>query len=240
MSNKIPFAKCMSLFYDFIAMIISFVRSGESEDEVLNRHQRDSTQLSLLGEKEVLLLSRNLMFQKFDYVLSSPLERAKQTVEILAGASSEIIFDQNLSEIREPSELVGELKNDPAFATTRYLLKSKWSYPAWRFSDEENFQDVKRRAESVIKNLIKNYDSSVNQENKKLLIVSHERFLTMLFLVMTLGKSVTAKEYQQFILTTALPHSSLTICTYVNSTWKMNVFADLKHLEKNDEYLPYL
>lgn len=214
-------------------MIVYFVRSGESQDDQHNLFQHPSSPLSALGEQEVALLAKHFVDHEFDAVLSSPLLRARQTAEMLVSDPHTIVYDKELSEIRHPSELVGEKKDDPAFATTRYLLKSKWSYPAWHYSDEENFQDVKRRAERVLKQLITSHE-------EKLLVVSHGHFLTMLFLVMALGKEVTADEYRHFDTFTQMSHAGVTECVYENKVWKMKLWSDTEHLESDRETTSYI
>lgn len=204
-------------------MIIYFVRAGESQDDHHGFYQRPTSPLSGLGEKEVELLARHIVHHQFEAVLSSPLKRAQQTAEMLVTNPDTIIYDKDLSEIRQPTELQGERVDDPAFATTRYLLDSKWSYPAWHYSDEENFQDVKWRAERVIKQL-------VTSQEESLLVISHGHFLTMLFLVMALGKNVTPEEYFHFDTFTQMQHGGVTECEYNQGIWKMKLWSDTTHL----------
>lgn len=206
-------------------MTVYFVRTGESQDDHHGLYQRPSSPLSVLGEKEVELLARHVVHHQFEAVLSSPLKRAQQTAEMLVSDPERIVYDKDLSEIRQPSELAGERVDDPAFATTRYLLDSKWSYPAWHYSDEENFQDVKYRAERVVKQLITSQEES-------LLVISHGHFLTMLFLVMALGKLVTPSEYLHFDTFTQMLHAGITECVYSHGVWKMKLWSDTTHLDK--------
>lgn len=205
-------------------MDVYFIRTGESQDDFDELHQRPSSPLSPIGEQEVALLARELVHHHFDAVLSSPLERAKQTAQILIPKTQSIVYDPSLVEIKEPSELEGEKKDDPAFATTRYLLESKWSYPAWHYSDEENFTDVKRRASLFLKNLATSKEESI-------LVISHGHFLTMLFLVMALGKLVTPEEYLHFDTFAQMSHGGITHCLYGNGVWKMHTWSDTVHLE---------
>lgn len=205
-------------------MTIYFVRTGESQDDHDGLYQRPSSPLSELGEHEVTLLARHLVHHQFDAVLASSLYRAKQTVEMLVPDPQMIVYTNELAEIRQPTELLGERKDDPAFATTRYLLESKWSYPAWHYSDEENFQDARRRAERMIKEI-------VSSQEESLLVVSHGHFLTMLFLVMALGKIATPDEYKHFDTFTQMDHAGMTECIYDKGVWKMRLWSDTSHLE---------
>ena len=93
-------------------MDVYFIRTGESQDDFDELHQRPSSPLSPIGEQEVALVARELVHHQFDAVLSSPLERAKQTAQILISNTQAVVYDPSLVEIKEPSELEGEKKDD--------------------------------------------------------------------------------------------------------------------------------
>ena len=211
------------ILYTDAIMHVYFIRTGESEDDLSERYQRQESPLSEEGEIQRELLARHLVHIRFDAILSSPLLRAKQTVEILTPSVQDVVYDPLLTEIKQPSELVGERIDDPAFSTTRYMLETKWSYPAWHYSDEENFSDVKKRALRVLKSLSK-------RDEEHILIVSHGHFLTMLFLMMTFGKILTVEEYRRFDTFAQMTHAGVTECELVKGVWKMRVWNDTSHL----------
>ncbi len=204
-------------------MKVTFVRTGESEDDLSEKYQRPESPLSEEGEVQRELLARHLVHIRFDVIFSSPLLRAKQSVEILTPSTQEVIYDPEFSEIKQPSELVGERLDDPAFSATRYMLETKWSYPAWHYSDEENFSDVKKRALRVLKMIAK-------RNEEQILVISHGHFLTMLFLMMTFGKMLTVEEYRRFDTFAQMAHAGVTECELVKGIWKMRVWNDTSHL----------
>ena len=126
---------------------VYFVKHGESEDDAQELHQRFETPLSDNGQHEVALLAGRFSHTPFDIVLSSPLIRAQETAEAIATISGKKVeVDDIFAEIRKPSQLLGQKRDDPQFNPLKAVLSEKWSYPAWHYSDEENFRDVKRRA----------------------------------------------------------------------------------------------
>lgn len=135
-------------------MLIYMVRHGETAlnvqgimqgwlDEPLNKAGRDLAALTGQGMRGI----------HFDACISSPLKRAKETVEIIlreSGNDIEVTTDDRIKEInfgdfeRKPMSEMGEAGR--LFATNPFLHKG--------FPNGEQIQDVIRRTQDFLKELI--------------------------------------------------------------------------------------
>jgi len=137
--------------------------------------------LTKKGREQILKAAKKLKKEKIDLIISSDLLRAKQTAEILSKELKvKVIFDKRLRDIK-----AGVFEGRP--------LKEYFSF--WKSYQErfqkasrggENYNQVKMRIYNFFKELEKKYSG------KTILIVSHERPLTMLEGAI---KGYTVKEY---------------------------------------------
>ncbi len=203
---------------------IYFVQHGESQDDLDLIEPRSDTPLSEMGRDQATLLAGRFSHTPFDIVISSPLERAKETAEFIALASGKnIVYEDTLQEIKSPSVLEGVSQINSDFDSIRDVLYEKWHLPAWHYQDEENFTDAKKRALTALRVL-------QERPEQRIVVVSHMHFLTMLFLVMALGKLVTAEEYQTFDAFSYLDSTAITLCELTDKGWKMRTWNDITHL----------
>lgn len=206
-------------------MKIYFVRHGESEDDLADIHQQQDSPLSDLGRHQAVAVSHFFQSVPFDVLLTSPLLRARQTAEQIAKHTDvDLEEEELLAEVRRPSELLGNKRTDPAFDSLRKLLKEKWTYPAWHYSDEENFHEVKRRAKELLRVLS-------SRKEQTIVAVTHGHFLTMVFLVMVFGKEVNPYEYEMFDQFAHMDNAAVTMCELLESKkWKMRMWNEQQHL----------
>ncbi len=207
-------------------MKVYFVTHGESQDYCDNVYERPESPLTDDGYQDILILAEKFSKISFDVIISSPLERAIETAEEIAKLSNKKVeINELFTEVRLPKELEGRSIDDPKIKNIQKLLLAKWSYPAWHYSDEENFIDVKKRAINAL--------SYLNQRQEKdIVVVTHSHFLTMVFLVMALGKYVTAEEYSRFDTFSQMDHASISLCELTSKGWKMQIWNESFHLIK--------
>ncbi|MEK7569297.1 MAG: class I tRNA ligase family protein [Patescibacteria group bacterium] len=128
--------------------------------------------LTQKGEKQVINSAEKLKKHSIDFIIASPLERTRQSAEIvrkeLKLSESAVVYDERLREIG-----FGNLEGRP--------IKEYWaafSNPSNRFREAapggESLYDVKMRVGKFLKEIEKTY------KNKKILIVAHEDSLWML------------------------------------------------------------
>jgi broad specificity phosphatase PhoE len=203
---------------------VYFVKHAESEDDHNEIHMRSDTPLSEEGREQASLLAGRFSHTPFDLLIASPLERSKETAEFIGLASSKNIrFEDIFNEIKEPTVLEESTQEDSNFDSIRGVLQEKWHLPAWHYSDEENFTDARMRGKRALKMLEEIQSESV-------VVVTHGHFLTMLFLVMALGKMVTADEFITFDTFSHTDNTGISLCELTDKGWKMRTWNDITHI----------
>jgi len=153
-------------------MKLYLVRHGNT-DSLDNRiYQSLNTPLNDQGIKQAKALAKRLKDENFDLIISSSLTRAKQTAEIIGKEFEE---SDLFVERKRPSEIVGKSKNDPEVKAIRNKIEESYiTDQTWRYSNEENFEDLKLRGERALEFLL-----AKNKE--KILVITHEAFIGVLF-----------------------------------------------------------
>lgn len=157
------------------------MRHGEAESNVLNLISADPLKPDHLTDKgrqmindEVEKVTREQKIKKIDLIVSSDFVRTKETANAVAEKlglrSDQIIFDQRLREIN-PGSFSGRSWSDYNLAFGSRLNRL-YEHP---IADGENYNDVRRRITSVIRELDLQY------KNKNILIISHGLPLYMLW-----------------------------------------------------------
>lgn len=141
-----------------------------------------------------------------DIIVSSPYERAKETASIInEHLNKEMIFSELLRERKPPTEYIGVLTNDAEYMQVNAHMREKRAVdPAWRYSDEDTFDDLKTRAIELL-----SYLEGLGKEN--ILAVTHGGFLRMIAAVMVIGKDLTYAEYVRFFRVLRTKNTGITL-----------------------------
>ena len=111
-----------------------------------------------------------------DVILSSPEERAKKTAEIIGKYTNiPIELSDLLVEFIKPSVIIKKLKKDPKVKEIKKLLKDNFHVSGWKHSDEENFEDFKKRAVALLNYLL-------TRKEQNIVIATHGIFMRMLII----------------------------------------------------------
>jgi isoleucyl-tRNA synthetase len=150
-----------------------FFRHGHSLRQVKNLAsswpEKAKFPLTKEGKAEVLKQAKKLKKEKISLIFSSDLLRTKETAEIISKETgAKIIFDKRLREVN-----VGIFNNKDAKLVWQYLSKEKNPYET-KIPKGESFLAVRKR----VYNFLKATDQK--EQNKNILIVSHEFPLSML------------------------------------------------------------
>lgn len=139
-------------------MKIYIVRHGQVLHNALKQYNVADEDLTDLGIKQAKELRDKIKNMKFDIIISSPLNRAKHTAEII-NRNNKIIYDDR---IRERS--CGDLSGKPLEITNR---EEYWNYyTTIQYGTSENIQDFFKRVYHFLDELkTKDYES--------VLIVAH-------------------------------------------------------------------
>lgn len=143
-------------------MQLYFVRHGQTDWNIQNRLQGSSDiPLNSKGIKQAHILSDKLHSTHFDYIISSPLNRALLTANI-------INEHRNIPLLQDASLLERSFGCLEGINGNEYDKKLFWDYSKnYKYKDVECVQDFFARIYTYLDNLIKTYPK------KTLLLVSH-------------------------------------------------------------------
>jgi broad specificity phosphatase PhoE len=213
-------------------MKIYFVRHGESEGNVGPFVQGPEEPLTDEGKKQAEVVSRRFLSIPIDVILASPEVRAKTTAEIIAGVINKPLdFSNLLVEFIKPSVIVKKPKKDPEVKEIKKLIKENFHVSGWKHSDEENFEDLRKRASDLLKSLLL-------RKEENILIVTHGIFMRMIIAVAIMGENLTSHEYWKIFISLALDNTGITVLKSNNteeyadaSPWELITWNDHTHLE---------
>lgn len=185
------------------------IRHGES---VLNskhiRQGRDGS-LSELGMQQAEQTGERLANYKFDVMLVSPFQRTVETANIIAKhlkkLRSPIEYIELLAERRNPSEIINQSSELPEIKKIIDIIDKSFHSDDYRYSDEENFTDLRDRAKKLLHYLN-------HRPEEKFLIVTHSIFLKMIAAVIIAGPELTAEKYNLMSVLNTSSNASITVC----------------------------
>lgn len=143
-------------------MEIIFVRHGQTDWNLQHKIQgRTDIELNQIGINQAIETAEKLKFTDIDLIISSPLKRALQTAEIIAGERNiPIITDERIAE-----RCFGEFER---MMDTAFDEKEFWSYSKnKKYEKAECIKDFFHRIYGFIDELKEKY------EYKRILIASH-------------------------------------------------------------------
>jgi len=207
-------------------MKVYFVRHAESEANKANVHQSSDIKLSRVGIKQAKILAERMKKLDIDFIYSSDYARAKQTAEIIAsGLDKPIEYWSNLREVRNPSEIMGLKHQDQLSLKIRERIRKNFHKGNWKYSDEENFNDLKNRGEKVLNHLLKKH------KGQNVVCISHGTILTFFLALMIFVDELTPELYLKFRYHFWTENTGITICEYTDEYgWGILTFNDIAHL----------
>jgi broad specificity phosphatase PhoE len=132
-----------------------------------------------------------------------------------------------LVERRRPSEQLGLPKDDPEALRIGQVMKDNFHVAGFRFSDEENFEDLKARAERTLACLQQRPEDNV-------LVVTHGYFMRFLLAYALCGRALTAHTARVFADGFHMENTGITILCFDEknkySKWWLWVWNDHAHL----------
>ncbi len=144
-------------------MKIYYVRHGQTDFNLMKKMQGGGTEKDLneTGINQAQETKKNLENIKFDVILCSPMNRAKQTAQIIDnGRNLPIITDERIRE-RKLGEYEGHIVTDE-------IEKRIWNYDLnYNIPNGENLHDFEKRIIEFLKEAKQKYNE------KTVLIVAH-------------------------------------------------------------------
>ena len=207
--------------------LIYFVRHGESKLNALGIRQGTEGPLSEKGRAQVANTAKRFPKKKGkpEIIVASPYERTAETASIIAKElGMKIEYCDLLVERRNPSEIVGHHQDEPDVRRITDLIDKSFHEDGLRYSDEENFSDLKTRARKLLSYI-------TGRKEKHLIMVTHGIFLKMVVAYMLHGEKLTASEYAKLSYFNSLDNASMTIVKYLphwfrDDEWQVLVWND--------------
>jgi len=203
---------------------IYFVRHGESEGNAGPMRQSLDCPLTERGREQAEFVAARVTKIPFELLVSSTLERAKETagtIHIKTGAN--IVYSDLFVERRRPSITYGIEKSDPVGLEADREVAKHFTDPGYRHSDEENFDDLKARAENALSFLLSRPEQSI-------VVVTHGFFLRILAAVAVFGPELTSYECGQFIRALRMENTGLSVMEHSDEGWTLPIWNDHAHL----------
>lgn len=218
-------------------MKLYLARHGESQGNQQKIHQGEDTPLSDIGLSQAKILAHRFKKIEIDIILSSSFKRAHQTAEEIAkAAKTQIETSPLFREYEWPPEMLGLDFNDPKAKTIRKKVFANIDDKNWRYSTEETFFELQKRANQARKFL-------ENRSEENILLVSHAFFIAV-FISETIFKGAVQKpsKFINYFRSINLLNTGLSVLDYKVQApefqegltdfngWRLQTFNDLAHL----------
>ncbi|MDO8487774.1 MAG: histidine phosphatase family protein [bacterium] len=206
-------------------MKVYFVRHGESEYNVAERHQHAAVPLSANGKQQAEIVAERFTKIPVDTIISSNYLRALDTAKTIGakiGKTVEVI--SLFRERKRPNEIEGlSIKSNKAGQVIEQILEN-WHNHDWHYSNEENFLDLKNRAQEIIDYL------EARTENE-ILVVTHGGILRVVVLLILLGDQLNSHTFQASFEVLEMANTGITICEKkAGRPWRVLCWSDFAHL----------
>lgn len=208
--------------------LIYFVRHGETILNAQNIRQGAEGGLTELGRKQALDTAKRFPKQKGrpEVIISSPYQRTKETAEIISKELGlPVEYSDLLVERRNPTEIIGHEGDELEVRHIVDRIDKSYHADDLRYSDEENFVDLKQRAKKLL-------DFIAERPEKRIIMVTHGIFLKMVASYMIHGDKLTASLYNTLSVYNPINNASMAISSYQShwfkkDEWKILVWNDL-------------
>jgi len=201
-------------------MIIYFVRHGSTDSLEKKISQPNDEPLNQRGLDQAKELGKRFAKTQLDLIVSSSHLRAVQTAKAI---NNDFQISRLFVEIRKPSEVIGRSKEDEDVKAILQKISDMYAAdPNWHYSDEENFEDLRKRGVEALEFL-----KGLNREN--ILVVSHGHFIALLAGLMMFGEDYSVDISLKLKNFLRLGNTGISIVTYEDGKWKLQCWNDTAH-----------
>ena len=209
--------------------IVYFVRHGQSEGNATPVFQSPDSPLSVVGVQQTVHIAERACGLSFETLISSPLERTKQTAMAIAERTGKTIeYSDLFAERVKPTYI-----NDKPYTDKKAnALWREWEESVRtsgvRVEDGENFDDLNERAKLAIDFLSKRAEQS-------LLVVTHGYFLRIIVARVLLRDLLTDTLFRSIQGSLkGMKNTGLTVLKYCDTQegmrWRLWIYNDHTHL----------
>ena len=187
---------------------VYFIRHGESELNIGRIRQGPEGNLSERGRAQARATGLRFRTIPVNAIIASPYPRAQETAEIIAKEiGKEVITSELFIERRNPSEIVGKWADDVEVRKIVDFIDKSFHQDNVRYSDEENFVDLRDRAKKAL-------DFLEQRPEKNILVVTHSIFMVMLAAYLVSREKLTAEEFVTRGAFNPIGNTGITFATY--------------------------
>lgn len=205
---------------------IYFVRHGSTYGVENEIYQSFNTPLSETGRQQAIKSAQYFKDIQPDAIIASTMTRASETAEIIkniAKLNATIQYTDLYHEVHRPSEVREKSKFDPEVVEIIRKTRENFTNKDWKYSDEENFFDLKNRALEALQ-----YTTS--QDGDVLLVTTHATFLKIVLAVIVFGNDLTPDTLSRFKDIFWVENTSISKVTFKDSRWRVISWNDHGHL----------
>lgn len=201
-------------------MKVYFVRHGSTDSLEKKISQPNNEPLNERGINQANELGKRFANTKIDLVISSPHLRAVQTAKAI---KEDVQVSDLFAEVRKPKVVIGKSKENEEIKVILNKIGEMYLVdPSWHYSDEENFEDLKKRGLEALEFL-----KGLNKE--KVLVVSHGHFIALLAGLMLFGENFLVEISLKLKSFLRLSNTGVCIFTYEDERWKLQCWNDTSH-----------
>ncbi len=185
-----------------------FVRHGETILNQQHIRQGEDGGLSENGKRQAEEVGAYLKRFSINRIISSDYPRARETAEIInKNLKVHIIYSQLLAERRNPKEIIGKHTNDQEVNRVVDQMDLAYHEDDYRFSDEESFMDLKKRARKCL-NLL------ARQGTRETVVITHHVFLKMLIAYLLYRERLHAEDFTKLSFFNVSDNAGITVCEF--------------------------
>ncbi len=200
------------LVYYFRTKQFFFIRHGSTVLNEMHIKQGIEGRLSEKGIAQTKQMGKYLANFRIKKILASPFKRTSETAEIIQKyLKVPIEYSPLLQERRNPSEILGKEKYDSEVKKVVGAIELSYHNDGFRYSDEENFNDLKERSKKCLNFLERQWPS-------RICVVTHSSFLKILLSYILYRKDLHVSEYVKLNFFNEVDSGKVTVCEY--SPWK--------------------
>ncbi len=205
---------------------ILLIRHGESQGNANAVYQNPDSPLTASGRNQSLRVAARLAKDEpYHALVSSTLRRARETAEIigeklgLSPATSDLFVER-----RKPSAHIGLGKVSPEMLAISKTIHENFR-EGFRFSDEENFDDLKSRAGRALAHL-------AALPCERILVATHGVFMRCMAAHATFGQAISGREMGEFMRAFRTDNGGIATLEYDESRanpWLIRSWNDRAH-----------
>ena len=212
-----------------IEKVVYLVRHGESEHNTAPVFQSPDSPLSKKGQMQAENVSNRIFHLSFEALISSTLQRAKETAEIISRKTN--VLPEHSDLFREsvaPTKISGKSYEDNEASIIWHRWEDSLYASGLRVEDGENFDDLMIRAEKALKYL-------KDRPEKAIVVITHGFFLRTLISKVLLGDLLTGETFKMIQRAASSENTGLSVLRYQTGfeegyDWRLWTYNDHAHL----------